>query len=166
MKSVDVRSLRCAPNHSVNTLLVSLFYFRPLTNGRAGSERRTGRRREPRRAAGRSPRRPRPTTPKPHPPPQNPRPDAKQSAPQLQPERAQLLQNLLNAIPIASSDQITRMLQVFAPHNAQPSPSGHNNRAPAPHPYGPTYSLPPASRAMQPQPRPTRLDTCYLKRPG
>ena len=80
---------------------------------------------------------------RPPPSPQNPHPAAEQSAPQLQAERAQLLQNLLNAIPIASSDQITRMLQVFAPHNDQPSPSGHNNRAPAPHPYGPAYSLPP-----------------------
>ena len=90
------------------------------------------------------------------PPPQNPlanllnAPDApvtppptEQPAPQLQPKRAQLLQNLLNAIPIASADQIAQMLQVFAPENAQPAPAGQGAPAPAPRPQSPTYPLPP-----------------------
>ena len=79
------------------------------------------------------------------PPPQVPAPAANQPAPQLQPERAQLLQNLLNAIPIASADQITRMLQVFAPQSAQVSHPSQSNPAPPPPPVpqGPTYPLPP-----------------------
>ena len=53
--------------------------------------------------------------------------------PQLQPERAKLLQNLLNAIPIASADQIARMLQVFKPQNAQPAQTGQG-KPPNPRP--------------------------------
>ena len=79
------------------------------------------------------------------PPSQVPAPAANQPAPQLQPERAQLIQNLLNAIPIASADQITRMLQVFAPQAAQvPQPSQINPAPPSSsRPQGRTYPLPP-----------------------
>ena len=78
------------------------------------------------------------------PPPQVPAPAANQPAPRLQPERAQLLQNLLNALPIANADQITRMLQIFAPQNAQlPQPSNNNPAPPPPRPQGHTYPLPP-----------------------
>ena len=62
-------------------------------------------------------------------------------APQLQPERAKLLQNLLNAIPIASLDQIARMLQVSKPQNAQPAPAGQGN-PPNPRPQNPMFPSP------------------------
>ena len=73
--------------------------------------------------------------------PDTPPPKEDKVPPQLQPERAKLLQNLLNAIPIASADQIARMLQVFKPPNAQPSQAGQgknpnprpqNSRSPPP----------------------------------
>ena len=66
-----------------------------------------------------------------------------QKAPQLQPKRAQLLHNLLNAIPIASEEQITRMLQVFEPQNTQPASPRQGAPGPAPHPRNSTYTLPP-----------------------
>ena len=78
------------------------------------------------------------------PPPQVPAPAANQPAPRLQPERAQLLQNLLNALPIASTDQITRMLQIFAPQNAHLPQQSNNNPAPPPSP-SPRPHLPPPS---------------------
>ena len=56
--------------------------------------------------------------------PDTPPPKDDKEPPQLQPERAKLLQNLLNAIPIASADQIARMLQVFKPQNTQPAQAG------------------------------------------
>ena len=68
-------------------------------------------------------------------------PKEDRAPPQLQPERAKLLQNLLNAIPIASADQIARMLQVFKPQNTQPAQAGpgknpnprpQNSRSPPP----------------------------------
>ena len=64
-------------------------------------------------------------------------------APQLQPERAKLLQNLLNAIPIASADQIARMLQVFKPQNAQPAPAGQGK---PPNPRPQNLRSPPPNR--------------------
>ena len=77
------------------------------------------------------------------PPPQDPRSTTEQKAPQLQPKRAQLLHNLLNAIPIASEEQITRMLQVFEPQNTQPASPRQGAPGPAPHPRNSTYTLPP-----------------------
>ena len=70
-----------------------------------------------------------------------PPPKEDKAPPQLQPERAKLLQDLLHAIPIASADQIARMLQVFKPQNTQPAQAGQgknpnprpqNSRSPPP----------------------------------
>ena len=58
---------------------------------------------------------------------------------QLQPERAKLLQNLLNAIPIASASQIAQMLQVFKPRNAQPAAAGQGAQSTNPRPQNPTH---------------------------
>ena len=79
----------------------------------------------------------------PTPPPQDPPQPAGQSAPQLKAKRAQLLQNLLNAILIASADQIARMLQVFEPQRAQPGASGRAAPPPAPPPQNQTSPLAP-----------------------
>ena len=73
--------------------------------------------------------------------PDTPPPKEDKTPPQLQPERAKLLQDLLNAIPIASANQIARMLQVFKPQNTQPAQAGQgknpnprpqNSRSPPP----------------------------------
>ena len=77
------------------------------------------------------------------PPPQDPPRPAGQSAPQLEAKRTQLLRNLLNAIPIASADQIARMLQVFEPQTPRPDVSGRGAPAPAPPPQNPTSPLNP-----------------------
>ena len=73
--------------------------------------------------------------------PDTPPPKEDKAPPQLQPERAKLLQDLLHAIPIASANQIARMLQVFKPQNAQPAQAGQGKN-PNPRPQNPTY-LPP-----------------------
>ena len=70
-------------------------------------------------------------------PPQTPPKDGKAKL-QLQPERAKLLQNLLNAIPIASASQIAQMLQVFKPQNAGPASAGQGAQSTNPRPQNPT----------------------------
>ena len=70
--------------------------------------------------------------------PQTPPKDGKAKL-QLQPERAKLLQNLLNAIPIASASQIAQMLQVFKPQNAQPASAGQGAQSTNPRPQNPTH---------------------------
>ena len=58
---------------------------------------------------------------------------------QLQPERAKLLQNLLNAIPIASASQIAKMLEVFKPQVAQTASANQGAQATNPRPQNPTH---------------------------
>ena len=70
-------------------------------------------------------------------PPQTPK-DGKAKL-QLQPERAKLLQNLLNAIPIASASQIAQMLQVFKPQDAQTASANQGAQSTNPRPQNPTH---------------------------
>ena len=78
----------------------------------------------------------------PDPPPGPPPPKDGKSTPHLQPERAKLLQNLLNAIPIASASQIAQMLQVFKPQNARPASAGQGALPTNPRPQNPMYPPP------------------------
>ena len=58
---------------------------------------------------------------------------------QLQPERAKLLQNLLNALPIASQSQIAKMLKVFNPQDAQTASANQGAQFSNPRPQNPTH---------------------------
>ena len=58
---------------------------------------------------------------------------------QLQPERAKLLQNLLNALPIASASQIAKMLKVFKPQDAQTASANQGAQSTNPRPQNPTH---------------------------
>ena len=71
--------------------------------------------------------------------PQTPPKDGKSKL-QLQPERAKLLQNLLNAIPIASANQIAQMLQVFKPQAAQTAAASQAAQPTNPRPQNPTHA--------------------------
>ena len=70
--------------------------------------------------------------------PQDPPKDGKAKV-QLQPERAKLLQNLLNALPIASPSQIAKMLQVFKPQDAQTASANQGAQFSNPRPQNPTH---------------------------
>ena len=71
-------------------------------------------------------------------PPQTPPKDGNAEV-QLQPGRAKLLKNLLNAIPIASASQIAKMLQVFKPQDAQTASASQGTQSTNPRPQNPTH---------------------------